>query len=221
MTSKSFCAMHGSRSELTAPYSPASNGVAKRYNRILCERVRCMLSTLPHAFWGEAMQTAVHICNRSPNQSLQNDIPEEVWSGKPASYDHLRVFGCEAFVHVRNELRSKLDAKSIKGIFNGYGDTREMGYKVWLPSLKKIIRSRDVVFNEGKLMMQNLPLDVDSKRVKFGPPHMAKSDFRDALPGAKNQNQRAIFEPKDAGQHRDAHDGDGQSVLMANPLNRA
>ena len=138
-----------------------------------------MLSTanLPYAFWGEAMQTAVHICNRSPNRSPHNGIPEEVWCGKPASYDHLRVFGCEAFVHVRNELRSKLDAKSIKGIFMGYGDTCEMGYKVWLPSLKKIIHSCDVVFNERKLMSQNLPLDVDSKRVKFQPPHKRKVTF--------------------------------------------
>ena len=95
---QTFCEILGNKRELTVPYSPSSNGVAERYNRTLCERVRCMLSTanLPHGFWGEALKTAVHVCNRSPHVFLKGDIPEEVWSGKPASYDHLCVFGCEA-----------------------------------------------------------------------------------------------------------------------------
>ena len=82
-----------------------------------------MLSTanLPNAFWGQALETAVH-------SSLKGGIPEEIWSSKSASYDHLRMFGCEAFVHVRQELRNKMDAKSIKGVFLGYGAEGEMGY---------------------------------------------------------------------------------------------
>ena len=48
---------------------------------------------------------------------------------------HLRVFGCEAFVHIRPELSSKLDAKSIKGLFMGYGEEGEMGYRIWIPQL--------------------------------------------------------------------------------------
>ena len=91
--------------------------------------------------------------------SLKGDILEEVWSGKPASYDHLRVFGCEAFVHVRPELRSKLDAKSIKGLF--------MGYRIWLPQLRKVVRSRDAVFNEAKLLQNNGASSHDHKKVKF------------------------------------------------------
>ena len=91
-----------------------------------------MLSTanLPHAFWGEALKTAVHICNRSPHMSLKGDIPQEARSGKSASYDHLRIFGCDAYVHVRLELRNKLDAKSLKGLFMGYGEEGEMGYQI-------------------------------------------------------------------------------------------
>eukprot|EP00249_Psilotum_nudum_P035783 c57164_g1_i1 orf=2-214(+) len=26
--------------------------------------------------------------------------PEEMWSGKPPSYKHLRVFDCDAYVHI-------------------------------------------------------------------------------------------------------------------------
>ena len=98
---------------------------------------------------------------------LKSGILEEVWSGKPASYDHLRVFGCDSFVHVRAELRNKLDAKSMKGLFMGYGEEGEMGYRIWIPQLKRIIRSRDVVFNEAKLFHGNDSSNVDPKKVKF------------------------------------------------------
>jgi transposase InsO family protein len=48
---KSFCDLHG---ELTYPYNPSSNGVAKWYSRALCEQVLCMLSAtnLPHKIFG-------------------------------------------------------------------------------------------------------------------------------------------------------------------------
>ena len=74
-----------------------------------------MLSTsnLPHGFWREALKIAVHVCNRSPHMTLKGGISEEVWYDKPASYDHLHIFGCNAFVLIRPELRSKLDAKSM------------------------------------------------------------------------------------------------------------
>ena len=128
-----------------------------------------MLSTanLPHVFWGETLKSAVHVCNRSPTRALKSGILEEAWSGKPASYDHLRVFGCKSFVHVRAELRNKLDAKSMKGLFMGYGEEGEMGYRIWIPQLKKVIRSWDVVFNEAKLLKNNVVSNSDPKKVKF------------------------------------------------------
>ena len=73
--------------------------------------------------------------------SLKGGIPEEVWSSKLASYDHLCVFACDVFLHLRLELRSKLDVKFMKGIFIDFGDEGEMGYNIWLPQLKNIIHN--------------------------------------------------------------------------------
>lgn len=179
-----------------------------------------MLSTanLPQEFWGEALKTAVHICNRSPNSTLKNDIPEEVWSGKPASYDHLRVFGCEAFVHVRNDLRTKLDMKSIKGLFLGYGEEGEMGYRIWLPQFGKVICSRDVVFNEAKLLKNATNADFDKKTVKFQPlvpPIDAETEPHDALPQAEIDNQPVNLEPEEVGNDFDAPNEDGQPPALA------
>ena len=64
-------------------------------------------------------------------------------------YDHLRVFGCKAFVHVLKDERSKLDAKSRQCIFTGYGEN-EFGYRFYDPVEKKLVRSRDVKFMEDQ-----------------------------------------------------------------------
>ena len=49
--------------------------------------------------------------------------------------------------------RDKLDLKSKKGTFVGYGSD-EMGYRVWEPQSRKVTRSRDVIFNESELFGQ-------------------------------------------------------------------
>ena len=154
--------------EFTAPYNPQQNGVAERMNRTIQEKVRSMLSnaSLPNGFWAEALATAIHLINRSPNKTLDYKVSEEVWSGKPPSYKHLRVFGCEAYCHVPKEFRDKLAPKSKKCIFLGYGAPGEMGFRLWDPEARKIIRSNDVFFNEDK--MHKKPVQtVEIRRVVF------------------------------------------------------
>ena len=84
---------------------------------------------------------AVHLINRSPNSMLDGGVPEEAWIGKKPSFDHLRVFGCEAYVHVPREKHSKLEPNSRKCIFMGYGESGEMGYRLWDREARKIVHS--------------------------------------------------------------------------------
>ena len=69
------------------PGTPQHNGVAERINRTIIEKVRCMLrmAKLPKPFWGEAVQTAYYLINRSLVVPLGFDIPD-------ISYSHLKVF---------------------------------------------------------------------------------------------------------------------------------
>ena len=83
--------------------------------------------------------------NLSPSYPLNGDVLERVWTGKDVAYEHLRVFGCRAFVHIPKDKRSKRDSKSRQCIFLRYGRD-EFGYRLWDPVDKKVIRSRDVVF---------------------------------------------------------------------------
>ena len=78
------------------------------------EKARSMLSGvgLGQEFWVEAVGTTCYLVNRSPSSALDEKIRHEVWIEKNPSLQHLRVFGCDAYVHVPKENRSKLDKKS-------------------------------------------------------------------------------------------------------------
>ena len=71
------------------------------------ENVRAMLyhSKLPLYLWAEAVATVVGR-----------------WYGVKPNAEHLRIFGCTAYVHVPDEKRRKLDAKAFNAIFVGYPD---------------------------------------------------------------------------------------------------
>ena len=104
---------------------------------------------LPKQYCAEAVSCAVYLLNRCPTKSLQAITPEEAWSGHKPSVTHLRVFGCVAYAKIPDARRTKLDDKSEKCIFVGYGD-RRMGYKLYNPITKKVIISRDVIFKKDK-----------------------------------------------------------------------
>ncbi|KAE8685445.1 hypothetical protein F3Y22_tig00111098pilonHSYRG00167 [Hibiscus syriacus] len=91
--------------------------------------------------------------NRSPRASLAGKVAEEVWTGHDVSFDNLRIFGCPAYVHVPADERSKLDAKSKECIFLGYKKGVK-GFKFWDPVAKKVVISRDVVFDEQSMLQQ-------------------------------------------------------------------
>jgi hypothetical protein len=78
---------------------------------------------------------------------LDGGISEETWIGKNVNYSFLKTFGCETFVHIDKENITKLEEKSKKCTFSGY-DVNYFGYWLWDYENHKIIRSRDVIFNE-------------------------------------------------------------------------
>ena len=128
------------------------------------EKVTSMLSMagLTPGFWVEAAITTVYLINRSPSVPLDNQIPEELWTRKTPHYAHLRVFGCEAYAHVPKELCAKLDPKSQKCIFIGYGLDGHFGYQLSDPKSQSITCSTDVVFNETRCINNML------KRLSIG-----------------------------------------------------
>lgn len=113
--------------------------------------VRSMLTEkkLPRTFWPEAVNWTINILNRSPTLAVRNMTPEEAWSGSKPSVEHFRVFGCLAHVHVPDSKRIKLDDKSMKCILLGVSEESK-AYRLFNPVSKKIVISRDVIFEEDK-----------------------------------------------------------------------
>ena len=126
-------------------------------NRMIMERARCKIfhAGFTLQFWADVVNTAVYLINKGPSSALDNGIPKEAWIGKQVKYSFLRTFGCEAFVHIDKDDRTNLEAKSKKCTFIGYR-VDYFSYCLWDFENHKIIRSRDVVFNEKVMYKDQL-----------------------------------------------------------------
>ncbi|KAL6321847.1 hypothetical protein AAG906_035546 [Vitis piasezkii] len=146
-----FCRQCGIKRQLTIAYTPQQNGVAERKNRTVMNMVRSMLSEkkIPKTFWPEAVNWTMYVLNRSPTVAVKNVTPEEAWSGVKPTVEHFRVFGCVAHVHVPDAKRTKLDNKSLECVLLGFSDESK-GYKLYDPVAKKVVTSRDIVFEEDR-----------------------------------------------------------------------
>ena len=146
-----FCVDNGIARQKMTPYTSQQTRVAERLNRSLIKKVRCMLSWagLGPEFWVEIIATASYLKNRSLTSSVKDRTPYEVVFGKKPNLSHVRVFGCDAYVHVPKEKRGKLDNKFKKNIFVGYKKGVK-GYKPWNLESNTIVYSRDVVFHESQ-----------------------------------------------------------------------
>lgn len=122
---------NGIKQELTVPHNPEQNGAAERVNRTIIDKVRCMLtdSGLPKNVWAEAANTAVYIINRCPAEAIDFKIPEEVWTDRQVSVNHLRIFGSKVVAYIPKHKRQKLDNPGRDGVLVGYGEGQK-GYRV-------------------------------------------------------------------------------------------
>ena len=66
---------------------------------------------LGQKLWAIAVEIACYLKNQSPTSALVDKTPHEVWFGNNPSITHLRVFGCDSFIHVPKEKRRKMDNK--------------------------------------------------------------------------------------------------------------
>lgn len=65
---RDYLLSNGISHEPGPPHSPELNGVAERANRVLGERVRCLLigSSLPKKFWADTVRHFTHALNSIP-----------------------------------------------------------------------------------------------------------------------------------------------------------
>ncbi|KAJ8880841.1 hypothetical protein PR048_017312 [Dryococelus australis] len=149
---KKLCYDKGIIIEFTTPYTPQQNSKAERMNLTLMNKVRTKFAETdqPHALWGEAIRASVYELNRSPTSALQNMTPASVWFGEN-DLSKVRVFRSQAYM-LKLPRESKLEPHAKSKIMVGYSGG---GYCLWDPLKGKIIRLRDVTFNESKVGVGN------------------------------------------------------------------
>ena len=147
----SYLQSKGINHELSAPYSPAQNGVAERFNRTLMESARTMMAQaeLPECYWAEAVATAAYLRNRVPTRSLKSTTPYEKWFERKPDLSHIRVFGCMCYAYIPEvNKKGKLSNKAEKLRFIGYS-LQTKGYRLIDESTSKVLVRRDVICNES------------------------------------------------------------------------
>ncbi|KAE8679209.1 Retrovirus-related Pol polyprotein from transposon TNT 1-94 [Hibiscus syriacus] len=193
-----FCKKEGIKRQFTVVNTPQQNGVAERMNRTLLERTRVMLrdAGLEKSFWAEAVNTACYLVNRAPSTAIELKTPMEMWTGKPVDYSNLHVFGSIVYVMYKAQEISKLYPKSRKCKFLGYTDGVK-GYRLWDPTARKVIISRDVIFVEDKL--QRKEDDDSAEKSETTQIHVEKEveqgDYSEAEPAHDEQEPESSETP--------------------------
>ena len=146
----SFVQSLGIIHETTAPYSPASNGVAERKNRTLIELTNAMLieSGAPLHFWGEAILIACHVLNRVPHKKSRT-TSFEMWKGHKPNLGYLRVWSCLAYVRLTDPKIPILDIRATTCAFLGYA-INSVAYRFFDLENKIIFESSDAISHEEK-----------------------------------------------------------------------
>ncbi|WVZ63750.1 hypothetical protein U9M48_013358 [Paspalum notatum var. saurae] len=143
----SFLASHGTLLRLSCPYTSPQNGKAERIIRTLNNST----------YWAEALATATYLLNRHPSSAIANRLPYEVLHGTLPDLEHLRVFGCLCYPNLSGTAKHKLSPRSAAYVFLGYPESHK-GYRCLNISSRRVIISRQVVFDEGLLPRHPLHL---------------------------------------------------------------
>lgn len=151
VSDKPFHQVVGITYEPSAPDTPAQNGHAERKGGVLDMKAQALRieADIPGHLRNEAIRTAGYITNRTPMRKHDWKTPFEKVTSTPHSLSHLRSYRCKAYAHNHHlSKKLKLDKRAHIGHLVGYDSTNI--FRIWIPSKRKIIRTRDVLFDERK-----------------------------------------------------------------------
>lgn len=114
--------------------------------------VRSMMAqaNLLISFWGDVLLSGTYIFNRVPSKSVTS-TPYELWLGRWAELNHLRLWGLAAYVHDRSHKHDKLGSCGKKCIFICYPEHSKSYVFIGENTNGSILEleSRDVTFIEN------------------------------------------------------------------------
>ncbi|KAI1509646.1 Pol protein [Pyrenophora tritici-repentis] len=130
----------------------AQNGGIERAGKSIVIRARAVRlhAGLPEEYANECAMTAIYLLNRTPVEAINWSCPYTKVKGVKPSVAHLEVIGARAYVLNEKLLRgAKLESRALIGHLVGFDSTNI--FRIWLPTIGRVIRTRDVVFLRDKL----------------------------------------------------------------------
>jgi hypothetical protein len=167
---------------LTTPDTAHPNGKAERSGGVATAKLRTMQieAHLPERLWPETQRAAVYLLNRTPFEKRSG--PDKGWASpierlyqwlrehrkerfghlnadcRP-NISHLKAYGCRAYPLTAKALKNilkrdlKLEPRAHIGYLVGYRSSTQ--YEIWVPTLKKVITTQHVTFDEFKRYSPN------------------------------------------------------------------
>jgi transposase InsO family protein len=126
-----LCDEFGIRHQFLAKYTPQSNGLVERKNRILIDMARSILSeyNVSQSFWAKAINMAYYCSNCLYCHPLKEKTPYELLNGKKPNIAYFWVFGCKYYILKKGTRLGKFEKKCDEGFLLGYSTTSK-AYRV-------------------------------------------------------------------------------------------
>jgi hypothetical protein len=170
-----ICEANGIDHFLTAPHTPAQNGVSERLNRTLVEHAACIMheAGLAREFWSLAVKHIVWVRNRLWHKALTGPngsglSPFQALNGRPPVVSIARVWGCDAFRLDHTRDSASFAPKGMKSIFVGLAPNRQ-GWVLFDPKTRKLRTTHHCAFDESLKERRCGSLDFVLRPRKAGP----------------------------------------------------
>jgi hypothetical protein len=158
-----FFLTSGVSHELTAPYSPESNGIAGGFNQTI-NTIACSMTNVAPDFlclWADTINMAAYLKTRLPHKDFPSSTtPVERFHAKTPIISHLKPFGSKCDVHIgedEHSSRSKYLSHAIEPIIVGYTSSTKI-FRVFILEDEYLFTTRDLIFPKKTSSLVATPL---------------------------------------------------------------
>ncbi|KAI0994558.1 hypothetical protein K3495_g13623 [Podosphaera aphanis] len=132
-------------------------------------------AALPIEFWDEAVKADAYMRNRTATGPLISGSitsPQEAWTDKAPSIDHIKVWGNKCYSYInpktipQGQRKDKLVDRGRVGVFMGYSTTTDKQFKFYSPELGYTTRTSIIKVNES---IRGGTLDLRLRNCSAGP----------------------------------------------------
>ena len=134
---------------------------------------------LPQSWWEFSLEHATHIYNRTPIRRLLWQTPHEQLNREKPTVDHLRLFGCGAYIYILVEVRSnKLAPKSKLMTYLGNAPGGKGWWFMHTPN-NIVFTSAHTIFDETLFPKCPLAVRQPNTRVQTPTPEPSRASCSD------------------------------------------